>query len=156
MCHNSFTYISVFKPRFNFYIPWKNEETSGVFYIFRGVWKENVSLNTRYGKFNIVTESIKSKFPIQFLCISNWQEFRYCTAQLTFTCLESTEETLKKGVKYVKSEQQKHQNNVFDVFDVVLVDVVLVFLLLTMNVYFIPFSKVSFVDFEQINFSWVI
>ena len=32
-------------------------------------------------------------------------------------------------------------------------DVVLVFLLLTLT-YFTPFSSVSIVDFEQVNFSW--
>ena len=39
----------------------------------------------------------------------------------------------------------KHQNDVIDVF--------LGFLLLT---YFIPFSSVSFVKFEQVNVSWVV
>ena len=34
------------------------------------------------------------------------------------------------------------------------IDVVLVFLLLTWA-YFIPFSSVSIVDFEQVNVSWV-
>ena len=34
-------------------------------------------------------------------------------------------------------------------------DVVLVFLLLTLNI-FTPFSTVSIVDFEQVNFSWIL
>ena len=34
-------------------------------------------------------------------------------------------------------------------------DVVLVFLLLTFRLYFTLFSRVSVVDFEQVNFSWI-
>ena len=47
------------------------------------------------------------------------------TLQLTFTCSNSTIETLEKGVKYVQSLQLKHQNDV--------IEVVLVFLLLTLK-----------------------
>ena len=47
------------------------------------------------------------------------------TLQLTFTCSNSTTETLEKGVKYVQSLQLKHQNDV--------IEVVLVFLLLTLK-----------------------
>ena len=49
-------------------------------------------------------------------------------------------------MKYVQRLQQKHQND--------LIDIVLVFLLLTLN-YFISFSSVSIVDFEEVNVSWV-
>ena len=47
------------------------------------------------------------------------------TLQLTFTCSNSTIETLEKGVKYVQSLQLNNQNDV--------IEVVLVFLLLTLK-----------------------
>ena len=57
----------------------------------------------------------------------------------SFTCLESTVETIEKGVKNVHSWQQKHQNDVNDV--------VSVFLLLIWT-YFTPFSSTSIVDLK--------
>ena len=51
----------------------------------------------------------------------------------TFTCSKSTVETLEERVKK---------------------DVVLVFLLLTLNIFY-TFSSVSVDDFEQVNASWV-
>ena len=46
---------------------------------------------------------------------------------LLFTSSNSTTETVEKGVKYVRSLQQKHQSN--------LNDVVLAFLLLVLNIF---------------------
>ena len=56
-------------------------------------------------------------------------------AQSTFICSKPATETLEKGVKYVES-QWRHSN-------------ISVFI-----IYFIPFSCVSIVDFEQVNVSW--
>ena len=68
------------------------------------------------------------------------------TAHLTFTCSNLTTEILERYVKYVQSRQQKHRKNVNDV--------VLVFLLLTLNIFHT--FKVSIVDFEKVNVSWMI
>ena len=59
-------------------------------------------------------------------------------AQLTFTCSESTIETLEKGAKYGQSSEWKHQNDVIDVVQVFLLTLnmfhhFLVFLLLPLN-----------------------
>ena len=68
------------------------------------------------------------------------------TSQLIFTCLNSTVETLEKGVKYIQNQQWKHQNDDVN-------EVVLVFLLLTVNIVYVFFS-VSVVYFERENVSW--
>ena len=67
-------------------------------------------------------------------------------SQLTFTCSTSITKTLKKGVKFVQSEQKKKSQN-----DVIYL--ILVFLLLTLYI-FDTFSNVSIVDFELVHFKW--
>ena len=66
-----------------------------------------------------------------------------CFAQLKFTCSKSIIETLEKSVKYVQSLYQNCQNDSINV-------------LLTYFTPFTPFSIVSVVNFEQVNFSWVV
>ena len=66
--------------------------------------------------------------------------------ELTFTCSNSTKETLEKGVKYVQISLQKHQNDVIDAFPL--------FLLLTLNIFLSFFCSISISYFEQVIVSW--
>ena len=63
-----------------------------------------------------------------------------------FTCSKSIAETLAKDAKMFKVKNKENQDHVNDV--------ILVFLLLTLNIDFTPFSSVQTVDFELINVCW--
>ena len=70
--------------------------------------------------------------------------------QLIFTCSKATIETLGKGVKYFKINNNKDTRTTPFIFIVNFV----MSLLLTLNVFYTFFS-VSIADFEQVNVSWV-
>ena len=65
---------------------------------------------------------------------------------MVITCSKSTIEKLEKDMEDVK-RPIKHQNDV--------VDVVVVFLLLTFTIFY-TFFRISFIDFEHVNISWLV
>ena len=65
--------------------------------------------------------------------------------QLTFTCSNSTIKTLEKGVKCSTLTIKTPERRQWRHSDVFIVNFK----------HFTPFSRVSIVDFEQVNVSWV-